>query len=74
MGQHYRTPPDYVISPRSVAPLPAADNSGTIALLEQWAREDATHDPAAVAKAEHQLAEFKAALNANRPPDQPVFP
>jgi len=62
MPQHHATPP----SP--------CDNSGTIALLQQWAREDATDDPAAIAQAEHELARFKAALKANRPPDKPVFP
>jgi hypothetical protein len=53
---------------------PGPDNSGTIALLQQWAQEDATDDPAAIARAEQELAEFKIALNANRPPDKPVFP
>ncbi len=55
------------------APL-GPDNSGTIALLEQRAREDATNDPDAVAQAELEPAGIKAALNANRPPDRPVFP
>ncbi|MGA2725056.1 MAG: hypothetical protein ABSG79_21920 [Bryobacteraceae bacterium] len=43
-------------------------------MLQRWAREDATDDPAAIAQAEDELAEFKAALNASRPPDKPVFP
>jgi hypothetical protein len=60
--------------PPSVTPAPTPDNSGTIALLEQWAREDATDDPATVDQAEDDLAKFKAALNANRPPDRPLFP
>jgi len=38
------------------------------------AQEDATDDPAAIARAEQELAQFKAALNANRPSDKPVFP
>ena len=42
--------------------------------LRQWAREDVSDDPATIARAEHELAQFKAALNANRPPDKPVFP
>ena len=63
-----------VLPPRSVTPSPATDNSSTIALLVRWAREDATDDPAAIAVAERELALFKAALNANRPPDSPVFP
>jgi hypothetical protein len=60
--------------PPSVTPAPTSDNSATIALLEQWAREDATDDPAAVAQAEVDLALFKSALNANRAVDRPVFP
>jgi hypothetical protein len=43
-------------------------------MLQEWAREDATDDPTAIAQAEYELARFKAALNANRPPDKPVFP
>jgi hypothetical protein len=50
------------------------DNASTIALLEEWAREDATDNPAAITQAERELAELKRALNANRPPDRPVFP
>ena len=49
-------------------------NSATIALLEQWEREDTTDDPLAIAQAERDLAEFKTALNTNRPPDSPIFP
>jgi len=74
MGQHYRTPPNYLTPSHRVPPPAAPDNSRTIALLEQWAREDATDDPATVAEAECELAEFKAAFNANRPPDKPAFP
>jgi len=57
-----------------VTPAPPFDNSATISLLQQWAQEDATDDPATIAQAEQELAELKAALNANRPPDKPVFP
>lgn len=52
----------------------APDNSATIALLEQWARADATDDAVAIAEAERELSEFKAAVNANRPLDRPIFP
>jgi len=74
MPQHYANPPDSVLPPKPVTPAPPFDNSATIALLRQWAREDATDDPATIAQAERELAQFKAALNANRPPDKPVFP
>jgi hypothetical protein len=63
-----------VIPPKPVPPAPPLDNSATLALLQQWAREDASDDPAIIAQAEQELAEFKAALNANRPPDKPVLP
>jgi len=52
----------------------APDNAATIALLEKWAREDATDDAAAIAQADRELSEFKAAMNANRPADRPIFP
>jgi hypothetical protein len=74
MPQHYANPFGSVLPPKSVTPAPPPDNSGTIALLQQWARDDATDDPATIARAEQELAQFKAALNANRPPDRPVFP
>jgi hypothetical protein len=53
---------------------PGFGNEATVALLQQWAIEDATDDPNAIAQAERELADFKAALNANRPPDRPLFP
>lgn len=74
MPQHHANPAGSVLPPKSVTPPVPPDNSGTIALLQEWASEDATDDPAAIAQAEHELAQFKAALNANRPPDKPVFP
>lgn len=74
MPQHKPRPLDSVLPPRCHTPRPAPDNSRTIALLEQWAREDATNDSATVALAEQELAQFKTALNANRPPERPVFP
>lgn len=74
MPQHYANPSRSVLPPKSVTPTPHPDNSGTIALLQQRAREDVTDDPAAIARGEEELARFKAALNANRPPDKPVFP
>ncbi|MGA3041062.1 MAG: hypothetical protein ABSF54_09785 [Bryobacteraceae bacterium] len=74
MPQHYTNPPGSVLLPKSMTPAPPPDNSATIALLQQWAQEDATDDPSAIAQAEQELAQFKAALNANRPSDNPVFP
>jgi hypothetical protein len=73
MPQYYANPSGSVLPPKRVKPAPPPDNSATIALLQQWAREDATDDPAALARADQDLAAFKAALNANRPPDKPAF-
>ena len=74
MLKHDRNQVDSSDPAHRAAPHEVPDNSATIALLERWADEDATDDPAAIAQAERELEEFKAALNANRPPDRPVFP
>jgi hypothetical protein len=74
MPQHCANQFGSVLPPKNATVPPVLDNSATIALLQEWAREDATDDPAAIAHAEYELAQFKAALNANRPPDKPVFP
>ena len=68
MNQHNDAVPTEGVTPAPV------DNSATIALLEQWTREDATDDPTAIAAEERELANFKAAMNANRPADRPIFP
>ena len=74
MAQHYANQFVSALPPKSAMASPVLNNSETIAMLQRWAREDATDDPAAIAQAEYELAQFKAALNANRPPDKPVFP
>ena len=38
----------------------------TLALLEGWAREDATDDPEKLRMAQKELDEFKRAMNENR--------
>ena len=73
MPQHYANQFGSVLPPKSATVPTALDNSETIAMLQEWAREDATDDPAAIAQAECELAQFKAALNANRHPEKPVF-
>ena len=74
MPQHYANQSGSVLPPKSPMAPAFLDNSATIAMLQEWAREDATDDPAALVQAESELAQFKAAVNANRPPDKPVFP
>ena len=74
MPQHYASQFGSVLPPKSATAPPVLDNSKTIAMLQEWAREDATDEPAAIAQAEYEVAQFKAAFNANRPPDKPVFP
>lgn len=56
------------------AGIASADNSATIALLEHWVAVDATDDPQVIAQAERDLADLMASLNANRPPNSPMFP
>ena len=41
-------------------------NRATLELLAQWDREDATDDPAEIARREAELKELKKALNENR--------
>ena len=74
MPQHYANQFGSVLSPKNASVAPIQDNSETTAMLQRWAREDATDDPAAIAQAEYELAQFKTALNSNRSPDKPVFP
>lgn len=74
MPQRYPNQLGSMLPPGTATPPSPPDNAGTIALLQQWAREDATDDPATISQAEGELAQLKAALNANRPPDKPVFP
>ena len=74
MPQYYANQPGSVLPPKSATAPPVLDNSETIAMLQEWVREDATDDSAAIAQAECELAQFRAALNANRPPDKPLFP
>jgi hypothetical protein len=62
MPQHHANPVGSVLPPKSATPTPPPDNSRTIAILQQWAWEDATDDPATIALAEQELAQFKAGL------------
>jgi hypothetical protein len=73
MPQHFTEEPNQAPPPK-VTPFDSiSENDATIALLERWAEEDRTEDPALIAQAERELAEFKASLNANRSPDKPIF-
>ncbi len=46
-----------------VPPVPGA---ATLALFDQWARQDATDDPDLICSATEDLSKLKQALNANR--------
>lgn len=50
--------------PGEAAPQPQIDP--TIALFQQWEREDATTDPAELARREKEWEEFKAQMNQTR--------
>ena len=43
-------------------------------MFAKWAREDATDDPAEIAKRQSDWEELKAALNANRTSGRKLFP
>ena len=45
---------------------PCEVDTETLALLEGWAREDATDDPEKLRAAQKELDEFKRAMNENR--------
>jgi len=60
-----------------VQPNPNASiDHATLALLESWRVQDTTDDPAEIRAAEHELAEFKKAMNANRieAGERPLYP
>ena len=53
---------------------PAHSNRATLDLLAQWDREDATDDPAEIARREEDLKQLKRALNENRGSGRTPFP
>lgn len=53
---------------------PACSNRATLDLLSQWDREDATNDPAELARREDELKELKKTLNENRGSGRTPFP
>lgn len=48
--------------------------SATLALLDAWAAEDETDDPAELERRRRECEEFKAAMNANRSGQRAHFP
>jgi hypothetical protein len=55
--------------------LPAAERAKALrALFAQWASEDATEDPAELARRQKEWDETKRALNANRASGRKLFP
>jgi hypothetical protein len=55
-------------------PEPLRTNRSTLDLLAQWDREDATDDPAEIARREEELRLLKTALNENRGSGRTPFP
>ncbi len=58
--------------------MPAVDQA-TIDLLDQWDREEATDDPQELARRQHDVEEFKEAMNRNRlemegPQSRKIYP
>lgn len=53
---------------------PISSNRATLELFAQWDHEDATDDPAEIARREAELKELKKALNENRGSGRTPFP
>lgn len=65
--KHQLTTTGPALVPPGAAPLPpGAVDTETLALLEAWAREDATDDPEKLRAAQKELDDFKRAMNENR--------
>jgi len=65
--KHQSTTTDLRPMPVAAAPgTSGAIDTETLALLEAWAREDATSDPEKLRTARKELDEFKQAMNENR--------
>lgn len=51
-----------------------APGAATRALFAKWHKEDKTDDPTEIAARQKEFEEFKAAMNASRPGQRPLFP
>ena len=63
----------------SAIPRLGEPDLATIALLEQWEREDHTDDPEEIARRQREFEEFKEAMNRNRlemegPQSRKIYP
>ena len=54
-------------------PKPVADEA-TLDLLAQWDAEDATEDPAEIARRQREWEEFRKSMNQNSISGRPVYP
>ncbi len=72
MKQQATTPEPTLVPPVHASRHPGATGAAdevdteTLAILEAWAREDATDDPEKLRVARTELDEFKRAMNENR--------
>ena len=66
MKQQATTPESSPMPPVGAPLATGAIDTETLALLEAWAREDATDDPDKLRSAQKELDEFKKAMNENR--------
>jgi hypothetical protein len=60
------SPPTEPLPSRQTPVVSGSIDLETLAILEAWAREDATEDPATLRAARQELDEFKQAMNRNR--------
>lgn len=62
--KHQANTTEQALAPSGAVPQPACSiDTETLALLEKWAREDATDDPEQLQAARKELDEFKRSMN-----------
>ena len=66
MNQETRRPGELPPQPPPIPPTAPEIDRATLQLLNGWKTEDATDDANEIRAAEHELAEFKEAMNKSR--------
>lgn len=73
-GMGMSAPPIRYFDPAATERDLAKAREQALAMLERLEAEDATDDPEEIRKASDDLREFKAAMNANRRSEHPIYP
>lgn len=62
------------IEEKLAAPDDSRQNQALLDVLDQWDREDATNDPAEIARRKQDFEEFKEAINSSHSSDRKIYP